>query len=55
MEVLTKSNSSSTVLENQKQTETLKNTLNYMNGKGEKTIFDVHNYGNNGVIYFKKK
>ncbi len=55
MEVLTKSKSSNTMLEKQKQAETLINTLNYLNSKGKKTIFDVHNYGDKGVIYFKKK
>ena len=55
MEVLTKSKPSNAVLENQKQTEKLKNTINYVNNKGEETTFDVHKYGTNGVIYFKNK
>ena len=55
MEVLTKSMPSNSVLEVQKQSKTSFNTLDFFNGKGEKTVFDIHHYGKKGVLYFKKK
>jgi len=55
MEVLTKPMRSNTVLENQKESKTNSFTLDYFNGNGEKSVFDIHHYGKKGVLYFKKK